>query len=463
MRPHQLLPALILVSGLFSSRLQSQTPDEESYQIYLEQVTQMLRVRGLDNNEIRNALAVYRENNISSDRNFATLLNKLYPLEKGVLIIYFNYHGDTLRRVIFEPGAIRETKNFPIRSKELFQLGTDFNFLLGLVQEAGNRSPAIRGAIVNPPPPTKGLSYDSLVRKASRLLLPEWFDKTWKHLIIIPALNIGTLPFQLLQPYGDSSLLVEHCCVSIAPSAGDLVALRMKVLKQATNWNGRLELPFNYTTAAKKMDSVRFNLDNPLFISNPLYPDNTMYSFPNLPGAKKEIDNALSYAKNYVLLEGRAARKDSVLKYIPTADLVYFATHGIASEEDPMHKSFLVLSGTDPFLTAKDIMDSRKQFNKFPEMVILSACQTGLGRSMEAGVAGLARAFMLAGANHVIMSLWNVDDEATAYLMNRFLYHLQNPSPFLPAEPLRKAMLDTREKFPKPSQWAGFSLFGVDY
>ena len=96
-------------------------------------------------------------------------------------------------------------------------------------------------------------------------------------------------------------------------------------------------------------------------------------------------------------------------------------------------------------------------------MVILSACQTGLGRSMEAGVAGLARSFLIAGSNHVIMSLWSVDDNATAFLMERFIYHLQTPSLFCPSEQLRQAILDTKKKFPNPSQWASFSVFGIDY
>ena len=108
-------------------------------------------------------------------------------------------------------------------------------------------------------------------------------------------------------------------------------------------------------------------------------------------------------------------------------------------------------------------MDLRKTNDHFPEMVILSACQTGLGKSMEAGVAGLARSFLLAGSNHVIMSLWNVDDEATAYLMSRFILYLQRRNRFTPAEPLRLAILDTKKKFPHPSQWASFSLFGIDY
>jgi CHAT domain-containing protein len=61
------------------------------------------------------------------------------------------------------------------------------------------------------------------------------------------------------------------------------------------------------------------------------------------------------------------------------------------------------------------------------------------------------------------MSLWNVDDNATAYLMSRFMFHLQKKHRFTPAEPLRLAFLDTKKKFPKPSQWASFSLFGIDY
>ena len=165
-----------------------------------------------------------------------------------------------------------------------------------------------------------------------------------------------------------------------------------------------------------------------MLVSNPSYPKNTDFDFPNLPGAEKEINIAKDYAKNYKLLNGERAIKDSVIYYLKKSDLAYFATHGIADSIQPMEKSFLVLSGKDPFLTAKNIMELRNKNafeNNFPEMVILSACQTGLGRSMESGVAGLARSFLLAGSNYVIMSLWNVDDDATAYLMNRFIFHIQ--------------------------------------
>ena len=129
-----------------------------------------------------------------------------------------------------------------------------------------------------------------------------------------------------------------------------------------------------------------------MLVSNPSYPKNTDFDFPNLPGAEKEINIAKDYAKNYKLLNGERAIKDSVIYYLKKSDLAYFATHGIADSIQPMEKSFLVLSGKDPFLTAKNIMELRNKNafeNNFPEMVILSACQTGLGRSMESGVAGL--------------------------------------------------------------------------
>jgi CHAT domain-containing protein len=60
------------------------------------------------------------------------------------------------------------------------------------------------------------------------------------------------------------------------------------------------------------------------------------------------------------------------------------------------------------------------------------------------------------------MSLWNVDDEATAYLMNRFFLYLKHSTQNIPAGAMRRAVLETRKRYPHPSQWASFSLFGID-
>jgi CHAT domain-containing protein len=458
-----LVAFLLIISGQPAAQRPGSATDTSIYRVYGEQMASLLAVRGVPREEIDELLKIYKENNISSTENFASLLGKLYPADRGIGILFYFFSNDSLYRVFFEPGKIKEKEVMAVKKEDLLQLSADFNHVLGLYASSDKRMPVKRGVIIKPPPASKGLTYAGLVRKTTILLIPRSFNASYKHLVIIPPLNIGTLPFHLLSPYEDGSLLIDHCSFTIVPGIIDLIGLRVKALKTATKWRGDISQLFGENESFGEFDSTRFILEKPLFVSNPAYPQNSDFSFPDLPGAKREIANAILFAKEYKLFEGAAAVKDSVLKYLGESDVAYFATHGIADTEDPMNKSFLVLSGDDPFLTAKNIMDNRKNYKQFPEMVILSACQTGLGRSMEAGVAGLARSFLLAGSNHVIMSLWNVDDKATAYLMNRFLFHLKKPSRFMPAEPLRQALLDTRKKYPSPSQWASFSLFGIDY
>lgn len=418
----------------------------------------MLQVRGVSPVEIKEMTRIFNTQNIATDEDFAELLKRIYPTNKGIGILFFFFHKDSLRRVFFEPGNVIEKKTFAITKAELLQLSIDMNHVLDLYAKSDKRMPIKRGVKITTAPATKGITYSPVIKKATGLLLPDSFDIKYKHLLVIPALNIGTFPFYLLTPYQNEGQLIDNCSVTIVPGIFDLLGLRVKVIRKIA-----VDEPW---FDGKHLIETAFSFDYPLFISNPVYPKATEFFYPDLPGAKKEIDSTMKYVKNYKLLEGGKAVKDSVIKYMKQADVVYFATHGIADEEKPMEKSFLVLSGKDPFLTAKNIMELRNNNylkNGFPAMVILSACQTGLGKSMEAGVAGLARSFLLGGSDHVIMSLWNVDDEATAYLMNRFVYHLQKPELFMPSEPLRLAMLDTREKFSKPSQWASFALFGIDY
>jgi len=461
-----LLSLLFTFSNLLTA---AQIPGSENqpgnmYRVIEDQVSSLYRARGLSDKEIDEVLEEYRGNKILSDEELAFLLQKLYPSNEGIGILLYFFDRDTLQRVFMVPGRVIEKKAIAIKREQLLQLSSEFNQVLSLYSKSNDRMPKKRGAILTNETKSSGLSYAAVIKKATTLLLPPSFTEKYRHLLVIPALNIGTIPFQLLRPYQNDTLLIDKCSITIVPTLLDIIGLRVKILKRRS-FNVDMQRSFD-SKSNEKITRMKFIMENPLFISNPAYPTGTNFIFPDLPGAKKEIKAAKSFAKEYKLLEGAAAIKDSVLKYIRKSDVAYFATHGIADEKEPMEKSFLVLSGNDPFLTAKNIMDLRKtdiHYEGFPEMIILSACQTGLGKAMEAGVAGLARSFLLAGSNHVVMSLWNVDDNATAYLMNRFLFHLQQPGRFMPSEPLRLAMLDTRKKFPNPAQWASFSLFGINY
>ena len=96
-------------------------------------------------------------------------------------------------------------------------------------------------------------------------------------------------------------------------------------------------------------------------------------------------------------------------------------------------------------------------------MVVLAACETGLGDVTGEGVYGLQRGFKKAGINSIVMSLWKVDDDATRLLMTEFYNHLLSGYPKI--EALKKAQMYVRMQkgYEDPYYWAGFILLdGLD-
>ena len=93
------------------------------------------------------------------------------------------------------------------------------------------------------------------------------------------------------------------------------------------------------------------------------------------------------------------------------------------------------------------------------ELVVLSACNTGLGEVRTGdGVFGLRRAFTLAGAKTLIMSLWSVPDEPTRELMEDFFFRVLAGQGR--ADALREAQLTLKTKFPAPFYWGAFICQG---
>ncbi|OSZ79968.1 hypothetical protein CAP36_01505 [Chitinophagaceae bacterium IBVUCB2] len=437
------------------------TTEQEILKIYEAQLKSVYQARGMSDNEIEKYLAGGKEGTATlTDFSFELRQLYSYTMAPKLAVLFYLFNKDTLYRYFITPGAILEKKKIAIKKAVLEKLNIDVYNSLDIYRQSTSRAPRIRGLKPTVKKPPGGISFEEAIQKATSILLPESFDERYEHLIVIPAFSIGAFPFQLLQPYKDSSYLIDKCSFSIAPSLLDLVAIRKRMINKLKETSG---------VNLVEYEKIPFTLEKPLFISNPSYPVTNKYFFPDLPGAKKEIAGNIPFAKEYTLLEGKNATKANVLNKIRHADVAYFATHGMSSDINPLDNNLLVLAGEkDPFLTARNIMSLRDtnytdQYS-FPKLIVLSACQTGLGKSMEAGItAGLARSFLVAGANQVIMSLWNVDDNATAYLMNRFIFHLQNNNSYCPSEPLRLAQLETRKKFKHPSQWASFSVFGVNY
>ena len=91
------------------------------------------------------------------------------------------------------------------------------------------------------------------------------------------------------------------------------------------------------------------------------------------------------------------------------------------------------------------------------DLVVLSACQTALGDVVQGeGVFGLQRGFKKAGAQSILMSLWEVDDEVTHILMTEFYRGWTDG--MTKTQALRKAQTIVKEKYPDPHDWAAFIL-----
>jgi CHAT domain-containing protein len=96
------------------------------------------------------------------------------------------------------------------------------------------------------------------------------------------------------------------------------------------------------------------------------------------------------------------------------------------------------------------------------ELVVLSACETGLGEDVKGeGLVGLTRGFMYAGSPRVLVSLWSVNDQGTSELMSRF-YKKMLQEGQKPAAALRAAQIEMLQtsQWKEPYYWAAFTLQG---
>ncbi|MBV8856126.1 MAG: CHAT domain-containing protein [Acidobacteria bacterium] len=144
--------------------------------------------------------------------------------------------------------------------------------------------------------------------------------------------------------------------------------------------------------------------------------------------------------------------------------VLHFATHGLLNAERPQFTG-VVLSlvgnrgGADGFLRTDEVFNLKLG----SPLVMLSACETGLGREQRGeGVMGLARAFMYAGAPTVGVTLWSVADRPTADLMSDFYQNLLAARPATPSAAMHAARLSmlARKETSAPYFWAPFVLVG---
>jgi CHAT domain-containing protein/tetratricopeptide (TPR) repeat protein len=171
--------------------------------------------------------------------------------------------------------------------------------------------------------------------------------------------------------------------------------------------------------------------------------------------SRRDSLQALDFAAN------RSAATSSDLQ---NYRIVHFATHGIINSRHA-ELSGIVLSLVDRegkpqngFLRVYDVYN----MNLRADLVVLSACQTALGKDIKGeGLVGLTRAFMYGGATRVVATLWQSDDRATAVLMTRFYEALLSRG-LSPAAALHTAQVSMSQdkRWHHPRYWAGFTIQG---
>jgi CHAT domain-containing protein len=367
---------------------------------------------------------------------------------KSIGVLFYAHEDGILRIWSVGENGIEAFQETAIAADDLVQIEKTLKDGLFVDSLSSSRRPRLRGSPDSPLAPRKQVDAAASVREATSTLLPAGIAKSIagrKHLIIVPVLNLGTVPFALLEPFGDETLLVERMSLSVAPSLSEAV--------EAIEGN---------IASFGRSQRCSFTFEKPLVVGNPHFAEEGPWILPPLPGAETEARHVAGLVGGPAAITGDAATLPAIRARAGDSDFLYFATHGVADSLDPLDRSFLAFAPegeSSGMWTAREI----QRMGLHADLAVLSACQTGLGKVHNAGIIGLARAFQLAGVHHVVMSLWSVYDDATEELMELFIGNLREESDFFPAEALRRAMLDLRARRPDPAQWAPFVVFGVPY
>jgi CHAT domain-containing protein len=385
----------------------------------------LIEIRDASSQSIANTLAVKSDN-----RDWYGEIT--YPDKTAVL--FYSYEQGSLQVWLVSALGIQAYHKESVSKQSISEAILSLRNSLNVDSLQHTRVPRRRGIQVVPVNRRARAPLDTAITNLTTILLPGSIANalnTVEHLVIVPVLDLGTVPYAILKPFRDNSFLIDKMSVSIAPSLFDLgQALDERIAR-------------NFFTS-------------PLIVGNPYLPDSPAWSVPSLPGAKQEAQ-AVAKMMNAVPLLEKAATKTAVLSRVEESSLLYFATHGVASSQDPLSGGFLMLSAEkfeQGWWTVREIQNTRLN----AKIAVLSACQTGLGQAHDAGVIGLSRAFQIAGVPRVVMSLWSVDDQATSDLMQAFVKHIET---HIPSQALRLAMLAVRQKYAEPSKWASFVMFGT--
>ncbi|MGG6240958.1 CHAT domain-containing tetratricopeptide repeat protein [Nodosilinea sp. AN01ver1] len=329
-----------------------------------------------------------------------------------------------------------------------------------------------------------------------------------KRLFIAPDGDLSRLPFEVL-PTDDGHRLIDHYTISYLSTGRDVLRFGAPSTGEPTppivaadpDFDLEGSAPITEPSPEPEDPTAIGNSDRSISHSRISRDFDRGIHFGRLQGTRTEGERIAQLLGVNPLLGAEV--RETPLKACQSPQILHIATHGFFLEnqkqdpnedklgamglmdispegsigrlsaahiENPLLRSGLALAGAntwlkdgtipedaeDAILTAEDVtaMDLLST-----EMVVLSACETGLGEVQTGeGVFGLRRSFILAGAKTLVMSLWKVPDKQTQELMEDFYKRILAGQPR--AEALRGAQLEMKRKYPDPLYWGAFICQG---
>jgi CHAT domain-containing protein/tetratricopeptide (TPR) repeat protein len=249
--------------------------------------------------------------------------------------------------------------------------------------------------------------YDRLLRKIE----PEIGER---HLVIVPHRGLHYLPFHAL--HDGESYVVQRREISYAPSA--------VVLQQCIDWPKR-------------------DFQSALLLG---------VGDEQIPGVHDELQAVYEVFPRVKRFLDESATSDMLRQHVNNVDVLHFACHAQFRSDNPLFSSLRLGDG---WFTAADAYALKLNCG----LVTLSACETGMNTVAPGDeLMGLTRGFFSAGSPTVMMSLWTIDDAATAELMVQFYRELAKTKS--PAAALRVAQIKLMDQRPHPFFWSPFVVVG---
>jgi CHAT domain-containing protein/cytochrome c-type biogenesis protein CcmH/NrfG len=283
--------------------------------------------------------------------------------------------------------------------------------------------------------------FDLLIKPVEPLL-----EKN-KQICIVPDKVLNSLPFVALVSPSSGRYLIEDYLVTSAQSSSIFVVCSRIASKKEKAGNERI-----------------------LSVGDPRFDHDQFPTLANLPSAKTEAEEVVSYYNmSYCLME-EAARKDQVKSEMEKANVIHLALHSKVDEISPHHSKLIFAkepSNSSLEKGAKEVLEESEIYSlklQRVRLVVLSGCKTGASRYYGGeGMISFARPFIAKGVPVVIASFWLVETESTTDLMISFHKHRKRDG-LSTAESLRRAQLemlhDSAGRFRHPYYWAAFTVIG---